>query len=242
MKKLQILAVAMLFAMTGMNLVDAKEKPCPAGQKRRDSGKDAPCIKISRVTVDKKVTKAISKAVNSTPMAPATAANNAINAYNTAVNATTQNPTKVAATQTAAITGINNLIAIYQGYLATVTAGTSPVVYTSMVPVAASTLICDDNSIPSGTPAMCTDGTSPYSASAQTSGSTSSGTSTAAQSTCDDGSTAACDDNTVISTLICNDGTSPDINGMCDDGTLVTCADSTSPACGDGTSPMAPAV
>ncbi|MBV8661302.1 MAG: hypothetical protein JO129_04110 [Candidatus Dependentiae bacterium] len=211
MKNIKIIALAMLFAVSGIELIQARPA-CPAGQKRNAQGK---CVKASRVEAANKAKKAVAKVKNSNAMANTTAANNAIDAYNNAINASNPDSRKIAATQTAAINAINNLVSIYQGYLATVTAGTSAVTYTATAALAST-----------GAP-------------------TNVGSSAAApiaQSTCDDTSTAVCDDGSAINSLSCFDGSTPDTNGMCADGSLVSCNDGTSPACSDGTSPLPPVI
>lgn len=209
MKNIQIIALAILFAVSGIELIQAKG--CPAGQRKNAQGK---CVKASRVVAANKAKKAVDKVSKSTKMASATATMNAIEAYNTAINDTPQNPTKIAATQTAAINAINTSISTYQGYLPIIAAGLSPVVYGST----AHAIPAPGMSTGSGTPPVVT-----------------------TTSTCNDGTTAICDDGSAINTLPCYDGSTPDSNGMCADGSLVTCNDGySSPTCNNGTSPMAP--
>ncbi len=91
--------------------------------------------------------------------------------------------------------------------------GSTPSASNSCSDGSTATMLCADGSVPGSTPA-------PY------------------VSSCDDGSNAICSDATNILQATCDDGSTPDINGMCADGTLITCKNAQSPTCADGTQPQ----
>ncbi|MBP6869632.1 hypothetical protein KBC04_02015 [Candidatus Babeliales bacterium] len=213
---LKLIMLAMIFAMTGMNLYSAPRIACGAGEKRNKNGK---CVKASRV--DKAHAK--KKVENSSPMKATNNANNAINAYNKALTSTKPDPRMTLATQQAAIKAINNLIAVYNQYLEIVTTGKNAVGYVTQVFATDTTSTTNSSNkmiAPQNTMMQMND----------------SSQMPAYVSQCGDGSTAMCDDGSVITTLPCSDDTAPDANGVCSDGSLVICPQSgNSPICADGT-------
>ncbi|MDP3788400.1 MAG: hypothetical protein Q8Q60_03755 [Candidatus Chromulinivorax sp.] len=208
MKKLQIIALTMLFALIGVESLIHAKGPCPAGQKRNAQGK---CVKKSRVNAANKAKKEVKKAIDSN-FRIEQIARNAIIAFNTNISKASQHSV---AAQKAAVTAINNVITMYNGYLAAAQKGI-PVVF-------------GENQLPaqsmSGAPYAG------FAAEAST-------PANAYVSSCGDGSTATCMfDGTEIVGIDCGDGTKSDNNGMCSDGSLVTCNDGSQPLCGDYTSP-----
>lgn len=212
-KQKHLIALSIIFAISSFNLYAAKIA-CPAGQARNSQGK---CVKKSRVTK----AKATQKTLKSSPFMATNRANNAINAYNKALTAKNQDPKKVQATQQAAIKCINNLLNVYNQYLEIITLGKNAVSY-----VSATTTNTNNTTPATGTNNNLNDSNNTINTSDDAT----------YVSSCDDGSTATCDDGTGINTLRCDDGSTPDINGMCSDGSLVICPQSgNNPVCSDGT-------
>lgn len=208
-KYTKLIALSLFFAISSLNVYAAKIA-CPAGQERNSQGK---CVKKSRVTKD----KAKKKTRESSPMMATNRANNAINAYNKALTSTKPDATKIQATQQAAIKAINNLTSVYSQYLEIITSGKNAVSYVSQT-FENNPTISTNSSLTSNNKNMDLSYDSRY------------------VSSCYDGSTAMCDDGTAINTLTCDDGSAPDVNGMCTDGSLVICPRSgNNPMCFDGT-------
>lgn len=211
MKNIKLILLAAVFAISGLHL-NAATLACPAGQKRNKQGK---CVKAERVVKANEK----SNVVHSKPMKATNIANNAINAYNKALTSKKPDTTKIQKSQQAAIQAVNNLINIYNQYLEIITLGQNPVSYISQV-------FADNNATPNLAAV-----TLPY-----YNNEMSVIDDSTYVSSCQDGSTALCDDGTEVNTLQCYDGTSPDINGVCIDGSLVICPESgNSPMCADGT-------
>ncbi len=214
MKKLQMIALTMLFALVGVELsIDAADG-CAKGWKKN---KNHVCVKVST----KKIASNKAKKTITMKFKIEQQALNAMNAYNAAIKNLSQQST---AAQKAAITAINNVIAMYNNYLLAVQKGVAVVFGENL------------SSAPSMSGAANT-GSSQFAAPQLPTGSNVN--STAYVSSCDDGSTATCYDGSQIDGIDCGDGTKSDINGMCSDGSFVTCADGVSqPLCDDYTSPM----
>ncbi len=219
MKKLQLFALTMLFALVGVELsIDAADG-CAKGWKKN---KNHVCVKVSAKKIasnkaNKATKKVIAKKFNAEQQAL-----NAMNAYNAAIKASSQDS---AAAQRSAMTSINNVIAMYNSYLTSVQSG-APVIFGGGVsqPISQPTSGAHTNiAVGEQNPA---------------SGSVTTASAAAYVSSCDDGSTATCYDGSEISGIDCGDGTTSDVNGMCSDGSLVTCSDGMSqPMCSDYTSP-----
>lgn len=215
-----IITLSIIFMLSNLNITAKANIACPAGQTKNSQGK---CVKKSRVTK----AKATQKTLKSSPLIATNRANNAINAYNKALTSTKPDATKIQATQQAAIKSINNLISVYNQYLEIITSGKNAVSYVSQIfanphnttQAASNNMTYQNSTMDNNNDAnMDTSDNTTY------------------ISSCDDGSTAMCDDGTAINTLRCDDGSTPDSNGMCLDGSLVICPQSgNSPVCSDGT-------
>jgi hypothetical protein len=211
MKNLQILALAMLFALVGVESIHAKRPPCLAGLKRNAQGK---CVKASRVEAAKKADAAVKKAVgainNSTELKDVINTNNAIKAYNQALNAATKVADAIAATKKNALDKINNLINMYSGYAAAINDGSAVIFVDSSVAadaLAAANAPLADGSLPSAI-SLCTNG---------------------GNAKCPAGST-------IDPNYPCSDGKPADVNGVCSDYNLAWCTDDaqSNPTCPDG--------
>lgn len=233
MKKLQILAIAMLFAMTGIDFIQA-EIACPAGQERRKKG--GKCIKKTTEHKDNTEAKvATGKAANKAlaQLKTENAAVNTINAYNAAINASSPNAQTVSATTTAATTAINNVVNMYNNYLTSIQNGAA--IIFGRIP-ATTTATSANFNISAGN--INFGGATSGATLATTSGAT-----PAYVSSCEDGSTATCQDGTVISGVSCAqyDGSTDmsDVNGICATyGTAIPCNDGVNyPLCKDGNTP-----
>jgi len=160
----------------------------------------------------KKKADAITNTVlTSSPIVATSGANNAINAYNTAVTAAIAASTPIASSvQATAISKIQNLINVYSSYLATVTAGTAAVTYvaTAAAPASAAPCVC---------PGIASSGLG------SSLGSTAGGSATfqcgGTPTECPSGAQAFCADKTVIANVSCTpvDGSTnmSDNNGTC---------------------------
>jgi len=233
MKKLQLLALTMLFALVGMESSVYAAK-CPAGQVKNSKGK---CIKESREKEDQSKAKAanvaVAKAVSKFQYEQL--AMNAVNAYNKTQNATTAQ---------AATNAINNVIYLNNGYLLQIQ-NNSPVQWEIMQAPQGGANAGGANAGGANAGGANAGGAAMLGAQLgnNVAGSSPAPTNISANDfACIPGNdTPTCPDGTQNYTAgSCQDGTNGDTFGMCDDWSQATCSsDGASYAtCADGTTPQ----